>query len=57
MLVAVGLALTLFAGPLFGYAERAAGDMRAQSPYIDAVFSRGERGEGESPEAITETPP
>jgi len=56
-LVAVGLALTLFAGPLFGYAERAADDMRAQTPYIDAVFSRGERGEGESPEALTETPP
>ncbi len=53
-LVTLGLALTIFAGPIFAYTERAAIDLRAQTPYIDSVFSRGDRGEGESPGAVDE---
>ena len=53
-LITLGLALTFFAGPLFSYTERAARDLQAQSPYIDSVFSRGDRGEGESPDAVDE---
>ncbi|RJO77210.1 Na+/H+ antiporter subunit D [Nocardia panacis] len=37
-LVAVGLALTVFAGPLFGVADRAAADLRDRSVYIGAVL-------------------
>ncbi|WP_193374008.1 Na+/H+ antiporter subunit D [Nocardiopsis salina] len=37
-LVAFGLALTVFAGPLIGYASEAAVDLLAQTPYIDAVL-------------------
>ena len=47
-LVALGLSLTLFAGPLYAYTERAAEDLRARTPYIDAVFTRGDRGDGVS---------
>ncbi len=43
-LVAVGLALTLFAGPLYAYTERAASDLQAQTPYIDAVLTTNEQG-------------
>jgi len=53
-LVSLGLALTIFAGPIFAYTERAAVDLRAQTPYIDSVFTRGDRGEGESPDAVNE---
>jgi multicomponent Na+:H+ antiporter subunit D len=37
-MVAVTVALTVLAGPLYGVAERAADDLRDRSPYISAVF-------------------
>src|SRR5690606_36468480 len=48
-LVAFSLALTVFAGPLYTYTERAAETLRNRSIYISAVLPDGERGEGESP--------
>ncbi len=47
-LVAVGLSLTILAGPIYAYTERAAEDMRTKTPYIEAVFTRGDRGDGPS---------
>lgn len=40
-LVAFGLALTIFAGPLYGYAQRAAGDLLERTPYVEAVLPKG----------------
>lgn len=40
-LVAVGVALTFVAGPLFGITDRAAGDLLGRSTYIQAVFPGG----------------
>ena len=40
-LVLVTLALTVFAGPLYGVAERASADLIDRQPYIDAVFPGG----------------
>ncbi len=57
LLVAFGLSLTLIAGPLYAYTERAARDLTARTPYINAVFSEGERGAGVSPEAAEERSP
>ncbi len=37
-LVALGVALTVFAGPLFGLSDRAAADMLDRTPYIHAVM-------------------
>lgn len=37
-LVAAGLVLTVFGGPLYAYTDRAAVDLREQTPYIEAVF-------------------
>ncbi|MCV7192558.1 Na+/H+ antiporter subunit D [Mycolicibacterium brumae] len=37
-LIAVGLALTVFAGPIFGYAERAADEIMDRGEYISAVL-------------------
>lgn len=37
-IVTVGVALTIFAGPLFGLADAAAESMLARSPYIEAVL-------------------
>jgi multicomponent Na+:H+ antiporter subunit D len=42
-LVAVTLALTAFAGPLYGYAERAATDLLARTPYLTAVLPEDAR--------------
>ena len=39
-LVAVGLGLTLAAGPLYTAADRAAGNLVARTPYISAVFAQ-----------------
>ncbi|GAB2462607.1 Na+/H+ antiporter subunit D [Xylanimonas ulmi] len=48
-LVAFGLALTVFAGPVYGYAQRAASTLVGTRGYIEAVFpGGGERGVGES---------
>jgi multicomponent Na+:H+ antiporter subunit D len=40
-LVTVGMAITIIAGPLFGVTDRAAGELRERSPYIEAVFPNG----------------
>ena len=39
-LIAVGLALTVFAGPIFGYAERAADEVLDRDQYISAVLAK-----------------
>nr|WP_276582226.1 Na+/H+ antiporter subunit D [Cellulomonas sp. RIT-PI-Y] len=48
-LVVFGLALTVFAGPLYGYADRAA-DALTGREYVEAVLPDGQRGEGDSAE-------
>jgi multicomponent Na+:H+ antiporter subunit D len=40
-LVAVGLGLTVAAGPLYAYTDRAAEDITARTPYVDAVLQGG----------------
>lgn len=51
-LVAFGVLLTVVAGPLYGYADRAARTSMDGHSYVDAVFPGGsDRGRGESPEA------
>ncbi len=45
-LVAVGLALTVFAGPLFDYAGRAGEALETPQIYIDTVFPNGIPGDG-----------
>ncbi|WP_026875922.1 Na+/H+ antiporter subunit D [Jiangella gansuensis] len=40
-LLAVGLAMTVFAGPLFALTDRAASDLRERTPYIEAVLPGG----------------
>ncbi len=47
-LVGLSLALTVFAGPLYDYAERAAIALEQRTPYLVAVLPDGRRGEGES---------
>jgi len=42
-LVFIGFAITFVAGPLYGYAERAASDLLAQEPYVEAVLNPGAR--------------
>ncbi|NUR81202.1 MAG: Na+/H+ antiporter subunit D, partial [Dermatophilaceae bacterium] len=37
-MTAVGLAITLVAGPLFAYTQRAAGDLAARDPYVTTVL-------------------
>ncbi|MEJ2868467.1 Na+/H+ antiporter subunit D [Actinomycetospora sp. OC33-EN08] len=39
-LVAVGLALTLVAGPLYTLTDRAAADLTSRTPYVTAVFGQ-----------------
>ncbi|MBD8079892.1 Na+/H+ antiporter subunit D [Cellulosimicrobium arenosum] len=56
-LVVLGLGLTVVAGPLYAYSERAAGTLLDGHSYVDAVFSKGDRGEGESNEVATDEPP
>jgi multicomponent Na+:H+ antiporter subunit D len=41
VLVVLGSALTLVAGPLYGLTDRAASDLREQIPYIEAVLPGG----------------
>jgi multicomponent Na+:H+ antiporter subunit D len=48
-LVVVGVALTVFAGPLFQLSDRAAANMLERAPYIDAVLGPG-AGAGAAPE-------
>ena len=40
-LIAVGLALTVFAGPIFGFSERAAAEVLDRGQYITAVLGDG----------------
>jgi multicomponent Na+:H+ antiporter subunit D len=40
-LIAVGLALMVFAGPIIGYSDRTAVDLEDRSIYIDAVLGPG----------------
>ncbi|GAA1346451.1 Na+/H+ antiporter subunit D [Arthrobacter roseus] len=40
-LIALGIALTLFAGPLVEFSNLAAQDMLERTPYIEAVFGQG----------------
>ncbi|PWD50910.1 Na+/H+ antiporter subunit D [Serinibacter arcticus] len=54
-IVAASCAITFLAGPLYTYADNAADDLRARSPYIDAVLVDGERGDGQSNDATTQT--
>lgn len=42
-LVLVSLAITVVAGPLFGYTDRAARDLLDGSPYVSAVLTGGHR--------------
>ncbi|KZM33840.1 Na+/H+ antiporter subunit D [Oerskovia enterophila] len=54
-LVAFGLALTFAAGPLYSYAERAAGNLMQPSTYVDAVFPDDSgRGQGVSSDLVEE---
>jgi multicomponent Na+:H+ antiporter subunit D len=39
-LIAVGLSLTVLAGPFFAYSERAAGEVLDRGQYISAVLGR-----------------
>jgi multicomponent Na+:H+ antiporter subunit D len=41
-MVALTVALTAIAGPLYGLADRAAADLLERTPYIEAVFGDGE---------------
>ncbi|GIG29637.1 Na+/H+ antiporter subunit D [Cellulomonas marina] len=52
-LVVVGLGLTVAAGPLYAYTERAATALVERTPYIEAVLPDGLRGTGESDEVAT----
>ncbi len=47
-LVVIGLGLTVLAGPLFSYTERAAATLRDRSQYVSAVLPDGNRGIGRS---------
>jgi multicomponent Na+:H+ antiporter subunit D len=40
-MVAVTAALTVIAGPLYGYTDRAAGDLRDRTPYLESVLGEG----------------
>jgi multicomponent Na+:H+ antiporter subunit D len=39
--VAVGVSITVVAGPLYAVTDRAADDLLARSPYVSAVFPDG----------------
>ena len=39
-LVTLGLAITVFAGPLYAVADQAAADLVARTPYVQAVFAQ-----------------
>jgi multicomponent Na+:H+ antiporter subunit D len=57
-MVAVGLALTVVAGPLYAYSERAAATSMDGRTYVESVFPGGEeRGTGASNEIVGEGHP
>ena len=39
LLVVIGMAITVVAGPLYAITDRAAADLRARTPYIDSVLA------------------
>jgi len=41
IMVGVGIALTVFAGPLYGLADRAADNLDGPAQYIQIVFPQG----------------
>ena len=45
-MVAVTAALTVIAGPLYGYTDRAADDLRDRTPYLESVLGESLLGEG-----------
>ena len=45
-LIAVGLALTVFAGPIFAYSERAADEVLDRGQYISAVLGGDQHDDG-----------
>src|SRR5690606_22213565 len=51
-LLAVGLFLTVLAGPLYALTDRAAVDLLGQGRYVRAVLPDGQRGVGESVEVV-----
>ena len=54
-LVAIGVGLTVVAGPLYDYAERAADSIIGEQTYVEAVFPDGApRGTGESDKVTDE---
>ena len=53
-MVVFSLVLAVMAGPLYGYTDRAAADLRARTPYITAVLPDFERGTGESSDVAQE---
>lgn len=53
-LVVFSLGLTALAGPLYDYTHRAADDLAARHPYVQAVLPDDGRGRGLSPEAAEE---
>lgn len=56
-LVAVGLAITVLAGPLYRYTDAAAEALREREPYVVAVLPDGLRGAGRSVEAAESEAP
>ncbi len=57
VLVTFGLGISVLAGPLYGYTERAAALLRDRSAYVLAVLPDGQRGEGESAAFTDQTDP
>ncbi len=55
-LVAAGLSLTVLAGPLYSYAERASATLINRAEYVGAVLPDGLRGQGESNDVVEENP-
>ncbi|GHS89861.1 Na+/H+ antiporter subunit D [Actinomycetota bacterium] len=53
-LVVLGIGLTVAAGPLYEYTQRAATDLAERTPYIEAVLPDGRRGDGESADVARE---
>ncbi len=56
-LVVVGLAITVFAGPLYAYTDAAAQSLRDRTTYVTAVLPDGERGGGRSAEVAEGSTP
>ncbi|WP_273652659.1 Na+/H+ antiporter subunit D [Cellulomonas fimi] len=53
-LIVFGLGLTVAAGPLYAYTERAADALTERTPYVEAVLPDGKRGKGVSVDVTEE---